>query len=214
MNTDHLRQLWGAIGTLLVFYAMNAWIVSQGGNAIFDVDLIEDGPRVGALVAIPICSVLLIGVSRIGSAHARHRCADEWHSRLPVVWLEGLDTSTSGGRWYQRFFLTIFVIIPSFSLVHFVGKVLDAPVRHSAAIEDPFSPLDFLPIDEIFSKTYWIGGSVAEDGKLHGAVSWYPVIEPIVLFVLVLAAWVSVAAFFRDLFSAPRESSRRQENKN
>jgi len=208
MSTEHLCKLWGVLGALLAFYASNAWIISQGGNPIFDVDLIEDGPGVGSLVAIPICGVLTIVVSRIGTTYARQRGTEAWHAKLPVVWLEGLDTSTQGGRWYQCFFLTAFVIMPSLSLAHFGRKVLDAPVWLGSETDRSVSTLEIVPFSDIFSKSHRIGGFVDESGKIQGAVSWYPVVEPLVLAALVFAAWISVLVFIYDLFYAQKESSR------
>ncbi|QFT74866.1 hypothetical protein [Ruegeria sp. THAF33] len=206
MTQEHLRKLWSVLGALLAFYAANAWIVSQGGNPIFDVDLIEDGPGVGSLVALPICAVLTILVSRIGTAYARRSGADAWHAKLPVVWLEGLDTSTSGGRWHQLFFLTAFIIMPALSLVHFARKVLDAPVWLRSQTGSPGSAIDTVPFSEIFSMTHKIGGFIDEKGKLQGSVDWYPAVEPLILAALALAAWISVLVFLNDLFFAQNES--------
>ncbi len=203
MSVKHLRQLWTVLGAVLAFYTLNAWIVSQGGQAIFDVDLIEDRPRVGALVAIPICSALLFTLCRIGTKHAQHIRIQKWHVRLPVVWLENLDTSSPEGRWYQRFFLLVYVIIPAAALAHFVGKVIDAPVRRNDALDMNLSPLEIIPVGEILTKTYWIGGFLNDKRELEGAVSWYPVIEPAILAVFVGAAWISVGLLFWSLFWAP-----------
>ncbi len=201
MSKTHLRQLWTAIGAILTFYSMNAWLVSQGGNAIFDVKLLDNRPRVESLFAVPICSIALFALCQIGVAYAKKSGGGEWHSRLPVVWLESLETSSVGGRRYQAFFLAIFIFVPAVALIHFLRKVFEATVLRDGNQVEALSPLDAVPPSQIFSETYWIGdGLYSGMAPIVGAVAWIPVIEPVLLVLLVLAAWMAVVRLIWFLF--------------
>ena len=159
--------------------------MSQGANPILDVELLDDRPRLEALFAILVTAPLLILLTIVGIAHARAVDRQGWHARLPVVWLDGVDTRTAGGRAYQAVFLVLFVLLPALALLHFANKVAGATVvrRSDGATLGPF---DLVPAYNPFDDPYRIGDTPdASEG-----VSWYPVIEPILLAILVLSAWI------------------------
>jgi hypothetical protein len=47
-----------------------------------------------------------------------HRHGDRWHSRIPVIWLEGLDTAVWEGKVFQLCVLLLLVCAPAIGIVH------------------------------------------------------------------------------------------------
>lgn len=197
MNTDHFRQLWTALGTVLLFYVVNAWLASVGANPIFDFRLLEDRPKIESLLALAVCAPMLILLCGIGIRHARAVSSSSpdarWHERLPVVWLQGVNTSTGEGRIYQGAFLAAFIVLPATSLWHFLRKIRRAGVLQDddrSTLKDPFQ---LVPLKDL-GKTHWIGdGLKAGMTEIKGAVTWFPVFEPALLLMLTAAAWISAA---------------------
>lgn len=203
MTTAHYSKLWTIVGLALVFYSLNAWIASQGGQPFLSAKLLEDRPVLSALLAIPICGALLALLCEIGIRYARGSGASGWHARLPVVGLDGLKTGSREGRAYQGFFLTLFVIIPSGALIHFINKssaakvvVNDATRREVSIVHFPDAPLSWSTWDDGFR----IGQSIPPPGKpLEDMVTWLPVLEPLVFVLLVVLAFWRALVLLREI---------------
>lgn len=208
MTPAHLTRLWLAVGLVLVFYSTNSWIAGQGGKPVLDMDLIDDRPVTGALIAIFVCTVLLTLLCWIGIAFARKAPqASGWHARMPVIGLEGLDTASPEGKTYQRFFLTLLIGLPVAALVYFTDQVMGARVFDHDMPGARLQPLDPVSLSTIFSDGYWDHRfRIGEDAEK--AVTWFPVLEPMLIGLLLLLAAVSVLLFLRVLFS-PRAAPRR-----
>jgi hypothetical protein len=119
---------------------------------------------------------------------------------MPVIGLEGLDTGSREGRLYQGFFLLLLIAVPAAALIYFTVQVLSAHVfdRQNSAAE--LGALDPVSLSTVLSGPYWddrfrLGESADK------AVTWFPVLEPMILTLLVaIAAW-QVVAFLRVLFA-------------
>lgn len=94
MSYKQLGKIWTVVGLLLLFYSLNAWLVSQGGQEVFGTKLIASGRVLAAVIAIPICSTMLIVTSLAGRLYAM-RHGNVWHQRVPIF---GFDTITTGSR--------------------------------------------------------------------------------------------------------------------
>jgi hypothetical protein len=112
------------------------------------------------------------------------------------------DTGSREGRLFQGFFLFLLISVSAAALVHFTSQVLGAKVfdRQTGTELDVLAPV---PWDTFVSGTYWhdrfrLGESADK------AVTWFPVLEPIVLAVLLLLAAGSVALFIRALVAGNR----------
>lgn len=199
MTEAHLARLWIVVGLFLVFYSLNTWIVSQGGKALFGVELLDDQPVTSALVAIPICAVLLVLQCRIGMAYAdRSGMRRQWHARTPVVGLDGLKTGSREGKLYQAFFLILFVIVPVAALGYFVDQVLGGTVYDRVA-KTEHSPLAAVDWATIASASYWDDRFRLGEGP-DKAVTWFPVVEPVLLGLLLLLAAAHVVLLAVRLF--------------
>jgi hypothetical protein len=204
MSPTQLKRLWAVIGTILVFYSLNAWLVSQGVNSIFKVTLLDSRPRFESLFAIPVCSVLLILLCHIGLVHARVGRAKVWHARLPVVGLDDLDTGTLTGKLYQAFFAVVFLLVPVAGLIHFLQKVASINlVRDGQILSAHF--FDRVPWNELYAHSYALANGV-ETGTPPkvSIVAFWPDGEPILFLGLVVLAIAHVAWLGMVLFRGGR----------
>jgi hypothetical protein len=110
---------------------MNSWLVSQGGSEVFGLKLVVASKVPAAVVAIPVCSVLLLIVSLVGLRYAR-LTGIAWHAKIPVVGFETLDTNSKDGRVYQAAMLFLLCILPCAALVHFWDVMLGAKIVSTA----------------------------------------------------------------------------------
>jgi hypothetical protein len=118
MSPRQLGKLWTLVGAILLYYALNTWIVTQGGHEIFGIRLVVANRVPAAMVAIPICSLLLTITSAIGILYAL-RTEPRWPDRIPVVGFETLNTKAPESKIYQAAMLFLLSGLPVLSLVHF-----------------------------------------------------------------------------------------------
>jgi len=204
MTRAHYGTLWTAIGTILVFYTLNAWIATQGGQPLFDVNLIEARAELSGFFAIPLCAALLALLSEIGLRYARRsEDAARWHDRMPVVGLTGLNTASREGRAYQCFFLFAFILVPILGLVHFLNKTNRLVVFDRRSCEQvsafalPAEPLRW----STWNDGYRIGVAIPDPcGRAPGSVTWLPVIEPLIFGLLIALAFWRSATFLVAIF--------------
>ena len=112
MTAQQIGKLWTLTSALLLYYALNSWIVSQGGNEIFGAKLVLATRGPAAMLAIPICSILLAVTSAIGRTYAI-RVGGDWRKRIPIVGFDSIDTGSVEGRLYQGFFFFLFSVLPA-----------------------------------------------------------------------------------------------------
>jgi len=128
MKASQLQRLWTVVGSILVYWTINSWIVSQGGQEVFGIKLVSPHPVPAALIAIPVCSSLLILTSLIGCVYARRFGEGTWTTRIPIVWINALRSTSIEAQLYQGFMLIAFSFVPVAGLVHFWDKVLGAKI--------------------------------------------------------------------------------------
>ncbi|WP_195820667.1 hypothetical protein [Roseobacter sp. MH60115] len=207
MTQQHLQKLWTLFGTILVFYSVNTWLSSQGANAILNVKILDERPVIGALIAIPICSVLLFILARVGLQFAKGSHSRKWQNRMPLVWLEGLDTDSKAGKSYQAFFLLIFILIPIVSLMHFLRKVMSADVVNLADRSTVVSAWHMVDWELLMFGPYWndayrIGETITPNtASLENTVTWFPMIQPIILVALVVVSSGAALRFLLGIFN-------------
>jgi len=99
---DHVTQaqigkIWFVVSAVLLYYALNTWIVVQGGNEIFGAKLVVSNKTPAAMIAIPICTILLFSASCIGRFFALRGCA-LCHRRIRMVCGDDGGTDSREGR--------------------------------------------------------------------------------------------------------------------
>lgn len=205
MTPKHLTQIWTVLGTLLVYYTLSAWSISQGGQALFRDILFPKAARIESLFALIICSALLVLLSLTGAAYASNVGRVNWAARLPVVRLEGLDTSMLSGKIYQCTFLLVFIFMPLAGLVHFFRRFAEALVIDHDGKEGPFRPFCLLNCPSLQFERYVVGDGLDQGNILKKVadgqtVDWLPIGEPWAILVLLLLAAVSTGIFLFRVF--------------
>jgi hypothetical protein len=105
MNKAHLTQLWQWLSIACVLFLVTSVISLQGGSEFLGrlfgdkLSAGDNKPAIGYFGAI-IGGGLFLLASSVLLLHAR-RHGDQWHSRIPVVWLEGLNTSAWEAKCFQ-----------------------------------------------------------------------------------------------------------------
>jgi hypothetical protein len=76
MTPLQMSKVWSVVSLFVLYYALNSYLVTQGGETIFGATLIMKSRVPAGFLAIPICSFLLLMASLIGTRHrpdARYR---------------------------------------------------------------------------------------------------------------------------------------------
>jgi hypothetical protein len=127
MTQIQLGKVWLAVSVALLYYALNSWIVAQGGNEVFGAKLVLSQRVPAAMLAILVCSILAIASSAIGRLYAR-RGGNRWHDRIPVVGFDQIDTASIEGRVYQGAMLALLSFLPFIAMIYFWHSLLTAKI--------------------------------------------------------------------------------------
>jgi hypothetical protein len=192
MTQVQLSKIWSVVSATLLYYALNSWIVAQGGNEVFGSKLVLSQHVPAAMIAIIICSVLAIACSAIGLLYAR-RGGKLWHERIPVVGFEEIKTATTEGRIYQGVMLALLSGVPFISLIYFWFSFLTATVMLNDGSKKTIGlwSLDWLRNGK-FSDPARICTDFVEGANVPctGSATVLPGIEPSFLACLTLVAFV------------------------
>src|ERR1700688_3410882 len=118
MTPLQMSKVWSLVSLFLLYYALNSYLVTQGGETIFGATLVMKSRVPAGFLAIPICSILLLMASLIGIVFAR-RNGPGWADRIPLVGFEQLDTAKTEAKCYQAVMLVLLSLIPMLTLIHF-----------------------------------------------------------------------------------------------
>lgn len=197
---DHVTQaqiakIWFVVSAVLLYYALNTWIVVQGGNEIFGAKLVVSNKTPAAMIAIPICTILLFAASCIGRFFAL-RGGPLWHRRIPIVGFEDIDTGSREGRIYQGAMLSIFSIIPAIALIFFWHAFVTATVMLNDGSKKPVGLFDWTVLAKTINDPARICTDFMKDLPdpcvANGTV--LPGLEPTVFAVLTLMAIAALVA--------------------
>lgn len=171
--------------------------MSQGVQSIFKMATVESRPRFVDLFAIPICGFLLILLCQIGFAYKSTVSGRHWHERLPIVWLEGLQTGSRSGKIYQAFFILLFLVIPAAALIHFMDKVRSLDVFKDDELLSQIHFFDWISPATIDGHQFALGNGIGAD---PAKVTFIPNVEPIFFSVLVIVALAHVVWLLISIF--------------
>lgn len=118
MTPKQVSRVWAVVSLALLYYALNSYLVIQGGQEIFGAKLVTPHKVPAAMVAVAICSALLLIASGVGIDFARGGGL-RWADHVPLVGLEEIDASRLNAKIYQGFMLVALSLLPSASLIHF-----------------------------------------------------------------------------------------------
>jgi hypothetical protein len=122
MNQKHLTQVWQWMSVVCVLFLVTSVVSIQGGSEFVGKlfgdkagSLSDNKPAIGYFGAI-VGGVLFLIASFVLLLHA-YRHGNRWCDRVPVVWLEGLDTKVWDGKAFQIVALLLFLGIPAAGII-------------------------------------------------------------------------------------------------
>jgi hypothetical protein len=118
MTSQQISKVWTVLSLASLYYALNTYLVTQGGAPIFGATLIVSNRIPAAMMGIPICSLLLLFCSIIGIDYAR-KSRSNWADRIPLVGFEQIDTTSREAKLYQGTMLALLSVLPVVALIHF-----------------------------------------------------------------------------------------------
>jgi hypothetical protein len=118
MTSQQISKVWTVLSLALLYYALNTYLLTQGGAPIFGATLIVSNRIPAAMTAIPICSTLLLLCSLIGMDYAR-KGSSNWADRIPLVGFEEIDSAAREAKFYQGTMLGVLSVLPVIALIHF-----------------------------------------------------------------------------------------------
>ena len=122
-------------------------------------------------------------------------------NRIPVVWFDKIDTASSEGRWYQTIIIVSFIILPALSLIHFFLIVEAASVCVRSSPPRTTNVWDLSAIETLDDPTSGNDlNRVVQPSICENGVTFFPVVEPLVLLVLIVAAYWAVYRQFRAIW--------------
>jgi hypothetical protein len=186
MNREHYGQLWAGVSILLVYYALNTWIVTQGGNEIFDAKLVVSNRVPAAVVGIAVCGVLIAIASTFGVLVAAG--GPGWTDRIHVIWLKGLRAGACSGKGYLGGVFFLVTALPALAMIHFWRLMVLASVMDRDGIRKT-DVFDWAPTRRTLNDparicSDWIGGT----DPCSGNATFFPGLEPLLLAVITAIA--------------------------
>jgi hypothetical protein len=203
MTPQQISKVWTVVSLFLLYYALNTYLVVQGGNPMFGATLIISHKTPAAMLGIPICSFLLLLTAIIGIGHARDR-RGPWSNRIPVVGFESLDMTSLEARIYQAVMLCLLTIVPLISIAHFWSVISGAKVYTTGtpqlAVESIWS---WWPTQKTLNDPARICTTVKQVGaevSCEGNITILPGLEPTLFAIVTLLAVIAVISFWVLVF--------------
>jgi hypothetical protein len=207
MTPAQIGKVWTAAGLALLYYAMNSWLVSQGGSEVFGLKLVVASRVPAAVVAIPVCTFLLLIVSLVGLRYAR-LTGIAWHAKIPVVGFETLNTGSKDGRVYQAAMLFLLCILPFAAIAHFWDVMLSAKIVSTATPPAVIESIwHWTPVGQWNDPARICTIFRDKDLACEGNITIVPGIEPMAFAGLTFLAAAALIAFLGAVFVSKAQSS-------
>jgi hypothetical protein len=204
MTPAQIGKVWTVLGLFLLYYVLNTWIVTQGGQEIFGAKLVISYRIPAAMWGIPIACVL-IGLNAIVGWRYAWRTGSAWHDRLPVVGFDTIATGSREGRFYQGCIFALLSVLPGVALIHFWRLFNGAKV---VTTDNPPKPVDGIWDWSVLKVKGWDDPArICTDYIVEGTkisceknATILPGFEPTVLAILTLAAVLLLLMHWRAVF--------------
>ena len=129
MSPQQLSKVYSVIGIFLLYFTIDTWSVTRGGQIIFGSKGVDPHRVHAAVNGIPIFSFLLCLISIVGIIYAGRSGIDaKWHSRVPILGFESMNTGSLEGKLYQAASLIGVSIVPAIGLLSLWIPLSMAPV--------------------------------------------------------------------------------------
>lgn len=177
MTQSQLAKIWVSLGLFLLYYSLNSWIVTQGGQEIFGAKLVLSTRVPAALIAIPLCSVVMMAWAIVGTFYAR-RDGQTWYYRIPVAFFDSIDTGSAEGRIYQAANFGLVLILPLCALAHFWDIVLSAPLLSTGPAPHAVGLWDWNALGNWDNPARLCGALEGDGTKCVDGCTILPAVEP------------------------------------
>jgi hypothetical protein len=201
MTPQQIGKVWSVVGLAMLYYALNTWIVTQGGQEIFGAKLVISHRFPAAMVGIPICAVLLFIGSSVGLVYA-NRSGPAWHNRIPIVGFEAIDTDSQEGKVYQGAMIALLSGLPVVALAHFWSVFNRAPLVTAGN-----TPQEIKSIWDWSALTSWddparlcVAYSPGSASACEKGVTILPGFEPTLFAVITAVALIVTLVYWRAVF--------------
>jgi hypothetical protein len=201
---QQISKIWTVVSLFLLYYALNTYLVVQGGAAIFGATLIVSNRVPAAMVGIPICSLLLILASLVGIDHSG-KTGPGWSDRIPLVGFDSIDPSTREAKIYQGAMLFLFSVLPIVSIIHFWTVIWSANLVTTKNPPEPIASIWSWGKLVSFNDPARICTFYHQEPAVscEGNVTILPGLEPTLFALLTLLAFGTVVCFWRTVFREP-----------
>ncbi len=202
MSEQQISKVWTVIGLFLLYYVLNTWIVTQGGQEIFGAKLIVSGRAPAAMWGIPVACIALFLNSIVG-IHYAWRTGPRWSNRVPLVGFEKINADSREGKFYQASMLTLLSLVPVIALIHFWRLLVLSNVVTTQDPPQPVSSIWSWSALTTINDPARICTDLAHDGSaircLNNATI-LPGLEPTLFAILTAATAVFVIMHWRAVF--------------
>ena len=186
---------------------LNSYLVTQGGEPVFGAQLFVKAREPIALFAIIIGAPLLILSAMIARLYAT-RIKKKGLARIPLFWFDEIDTNSPEGRWYQRLVILVFTVLPALSFLHFIYIVISGNVCAHGHITTVWDSTAMG-----FNDAVRLGGELSTSGVPGGptdcahGITFFPIVEPIVLVILIGAAYLALYCQFQSIYRGEHDGA-------
>lgn len=200
MTQAQIAKLWTIVGIFQLYYVLNTWIVTQGGQEIFGAKLLLSSRVPAAMLGILICAALSIIVSALGTIYAR-RATSPWANRVPVVGFDEIDGHSREGTAYQGVMLSLISALPLLSLIHFWDVLSKGKIVVNSSPPRRAGMWDWTALISLDDPAR-ICTDLAEGATLACAkgATFFPLAEPLVLAILTICAWLAGVRYWLLVF--------------
>lgn len=196
MSKEQITKVWAAIAIVLLFYALNTYISSQGGAPLFGVPLLTTQRETAALYALIICPPMLFVAVAFGELYlGRYGAKRKWLG-IPPAFIGELDVGHRESRAYLVAVVVLAYVVPMLSFFHFARIVAGAElcvkevtiVRQGKEVSIPPTKATWLKWD-LPESEFWLEDRYRLAGKeagsdqnalqqCTGGASFTPLLEP------------------------------------
>lgn len=200
MKPDQLNAVWRWAGLLTLTVAFDIWSETQGGPALFGAAISQaENKSLMLILGLLAVSLLVLLTTSAGRRYATDRDIRPlpWHGRIPPTFFDSLDTRDPLARNMVCATLIIFLSVSISASIHFWLELSESLVRCGST--DDIHPLSLSAVRELVTLDdpcrIRDPGQISTDG-----VTWFPVVQPLIMAVIWLAALVQSARLVHGIF--------------
>ena len=213
MGTATFTKVWSFLGLATLILSINGLLLSQGAafSFSFGAKLDEQGPYTASLYSLGLTLPIFILFLLTTHTYLYKFPGSSWATKFPFAFDIQYEKLSLDVKIYQAIFIFLFLIVSLYSVSHLYNKFLSGTayqVKNEALVTltEP-QKITHAKIDHLFND-HW--GLVNErykymcepctQCKCKGGMSYYPLVLPWTLLLLVLICYLLIIDAFMALF--------------